>query len=152
MLGGLARWLRAAGYDARFEHLDDGHLVKLAEETRAVLLSSDAPLFERTKIKDGTVRALFVPRHRPILEQTAFVLRTFGLPVKDARCMQCGGVLAKVEKRDVEAQLPPKTRTAYDEFWRCERCGKLYWHGAHWEKIEHRLAALATSRPRAPAR
>lgn len=146
MLGGLARWLRAAGYDARFDHgIDDAHLVGLAEAERAVLLSSDAPLFDRTKIKTGRVRALFVPRHRPVLEQTAFVLRALSLPVTDARCMRCGGALAKVDKREIEARLLPKTRAAFDEFWRCERCGKVYWHGAHWAKIEKRRDDLRRS-------
>jgi uncharacterized protein with PIN domain len=146
MLGGLARWLRAAGYDAHFDYaIEDGDLVALAEKEHAVLLSSDAPLFDRTKIKSGSVRALFVPRHRPVLEQAAFVLRELALPVKDARCMRCGGLLAKVEKREVEAELLPKTRAAYEEFWRCGRCGKVYWHGAHWEKIEARRAELRGS-------
>jgi len=24
-------------------------------------------------------------------------------------------------------------------FWRCERCGKLYWQGSHWRGIRKRL-------------
>ena len=61
MLGGLARWLRAAGYDAAFEYgIDDSELLRRAQQTGAVLLSSDAPMFERNVIRGGTVRAVFV--------------------------------------------------------------------------------------------
>jgi uncharacterized protein with PIN domain len=143
MLGGLARWLRAAGYDARFEHgIADGALVALAESTGSTLLSSDRPLFDRVKIRDGHVRALFVPRHRPILEQAAFVLRALELPVRDARCMGCGGELLEIDRDAVRALVPPKTQAACDEFWRCVRCAKVYWHGTHWSKIDARRAEL----------
>src|SRR5262245_34014979 len=52
MLGGLARWLRAVGYEAAFEHgIDDGDLVSRALATGAVLLSSDRPLFNRRPMR-----------------------------------------------------------------------------------------------------
>jgi len=143
MLGGLSRWLRAAGYDARFEHgIDDGALVELAERTGATLLSSDRPLFDRTKVRDGHVRALFVPRHRPVLEQAAFVLRALSLPVRDARCMGCGGELVALDAAAASPLVPPRTRASCDEFWRCDRCAHLYWHGTHWSKIEARRDEL----------
>ena len=50
MLGGLARWLRAAGYDAEFEYgIDDCELIRRAGEGGRILLSSDGPMFERMK-------------------------------------------------------------------------------------------------------
>jgi uncharacterized protein with PIN domain len=51
MLGGLARWLRAAGYDASWDDgIDDGELIRLARAEGRTALSSD----------------LFVPRGQPI--------------------------------------------------------------------------------------
>ncbi|WP_437753574.1 Mut7-C RNAse domain-containing protein [Sorangium sp. So ce1389] len=143
MLGGLSRWLRGAGYDATFEHgIDDGELVRLAQRTGRVLLSSDAGVFERRPLRTAAVRGLYVPRGLRPMEQAGFVLREFGLPVRDPRCMACGGALAAAPKDTVRGAVPAMVAERYDEFWRCERCGKVLWKGSHWEGI---VAGVATA-------
>jgi hypothetical protein len=143
MLGGLARWLRAAGYDAAFEHgIDDGVLVRRAGEGGLVVLSSDGPLFERVPIRRGDVRALFVPRGLAPLAQLGFVLRTLGLERREPRCMACGGPLIEVDRASVKGEAPPRAFEHYEQFWRCGRCGKLFWRGTHWRHIGERLAVL----------
>lgn len=143
MLGGLARWLRAAGYDARFDaYIDDGVLVRRAGAEGRIVLSSDGGIFERNIVKSGEVPALFVPRATPPIDQLRFVLRSFGLPVRDARCMACGGELGEVAKRDVAGIAPPRSFEAFDRFWSCRACTKLFWHGTHWTRITSSLAAL----------
>jgi len=53
MLGGLARWLRAAGYDASWtEGIDDWDLVRLARREGRVLLSSDTGIFKIGVVRD----------------------------------------------------------------------------------------------------
>src|SRR6478752_2107947 len=97
MLGGLSRWLRAAGYDASFEHgIDDGVLVRLAAEQERILLSSDGGIFQRNVVKNGSVRSLRVPRATPPSEQLVFVLRALDLGTTEPRCMACGGELREV--------------------------------------------------------
>jgi uncharacterized protein with PIN domain len=138
MLGGLARWLRAAGHDASFDvGIDDGHLVRRCVEEARVLLSSDGGIFLRNAVKNGQVRALFVPRATPPEEQLAFVLRELGLDVEDARCMACSGELDVAAKADVRNDVPPRSFEAFDEFWRCRACAKVYWHGTHWQRIRN---------------
>ena len=45
MLGGLARWLRAAGYEACWqEGIDDHDLIRLSRDTGRVLLSADTKI------------------------------------------------------------------------------------------------------------
>lgn len=140
MLGGLARWLRAAGYDAAFEYgIDDRDLIRRAQETGRVLLSSDGPMFERNVIKNGVVRALYVPQQLSKLDQLAFVMETLRLPLREARCMACGGDLAEVPKHSIAGEAPPLAYRNCEQFWRCARCGKLFWHGTHWQKIVRRL-------------
>jgi len=144
MLGGLARWLRAAGYDAAFEYgIDDGELVARAEAAGAILLSCDGPLFERNVIKSGQVRALQVPRQLGNVEALRFVLKELDLPLGDARCMACGGELGEVPKHTVMAEAPPLAFRNCERFWRCRRCGKLLWRGTHWERTARRLAEVA---------
>ena len=140
MLGGLARWLRAAGYDAQFEHgIDDRDLVARARADKRVLLSSDGQIFERNVIKSGEVAALFVPRQQSKLQQLRFVVRELDLPLLPPRCMACGGELGEVPKHSVTGEAPPLAFRMCDRFFRCRTCEKLFWHGTHWRKITGRL-------------
>ena len=151
MLGGLARWLRAAGYDAEFEHgIDDGELVARARARGTVLLSCDGPLFERTVIRTGQVRSLQVPRQLGNVEALRFVLDSLGLSLRDPRCMACGGELTEVAKHTVMAEAPPLAFRHCDRFWRCGRCGKLLWRGTHWRTIARRLADATSGHPPVP--
>ena len=143
MLGGLARWLRAAGYDAGFEYgIDDGQLIARAQQTGRIILSSDGPLFKRNIIRTGRVRAVFVPRQLSKMDQLAFVIDKLSLQPLPPRCMSCGGELREVPKHTVADQAPPLAFRHCDRFWRCTRCHKLLWHGTHWQKITRRLAGL----------
>ena len=143
MLGGLARWLRAAGYDARFQYgIDDRELLARTIAESGVLLSSDGPLFERNIIKNGEVRALFMPQQLSKLQQLRFVLAELKLPLLPPRCMACGGGLSEIPKHTVAGEAPPLAYRNCDRFWRCDRCGKLLWHGTHWQRIDRRLSEL----------
>ncbi|MGK4002461.1 Mut7-C RNAse domain-containing protein [Sorangium sp. So ce1036] len=86
MLGGLSRWLRGAGYDAAFEHgIDDGELVRRAQETGRLLLSSDAGVFQRRPLRTAAVRGIYVPRGLRPMEQAGFVLRELGHHRRDGK-------------------------------------------------------------------
>ncbi len=146
MLGGLARWLRAAGYDAAFAYgIDDGQLVRQAQQDGWVILSSDSGLFDRNVIRTGLVRAVFVPRGLTMRQQLAFVIRRLGLPILGMpRCMACGGKLEEIPRESVQHEAPPKTFAACERFWRCRHCGKLLWRGTHWQKIQRVLEDCAS--------
>lgn len=149
MLGGLARWLRAAGYDAEFTPgVDDPELIHKALRTGATLLSSDGRLFERNIVRHKTDKALFVPRDLDKPQQLAFVVRELALPLRpDPRCMACGGELAEVSKDSIRDEAPTKAFAACDQFWRCARCGKLLWKGSHWRRITATLEKAAAGKP-----
>jgi uncharacterized protein with PIN domain len=140
MLGGLARWLRAAGYDAFWqEGIADHELIRLARERGRTLLSADTGLFEFAIIRDGVQPALFVPlRLRPV-QQLGIVLRKFGLALRQPRCMVCGGELVEAPRDQVKTRVPPRTFAWLDEFWECSRCRRVFWRGTHWQRIEKAL-------------
>lgn len=141
MLGGLARWLRAAGYSAWFDpHVADGALVRKALEAGKWLLTSDSGIQDRHAVSEGLVRCLFVPRGLSTVEQLGHVLGSLDLPLRPSRCMDCDGELEAVEPAEVAACVPPKVRRVCTEFFRCRVCGKVYWHGTHWVSIRKRLA------------
>ncbi len=143
MLGGLARWLRAAGYDAEFHYgIKDAELIDRAISTGRTVLSCDGPLFDRNVIKNGRVRAVYVPQQLSKLDALRFVVRELSLPLRPPRCMACGGELAEVPKHSVMDEAPPLAYRNCRHFWRCARCGKLLWHGTHWRKITKRLKEI----------
>ena len=140
MLGGLARWLRAAGYDAQFEYgIADAELIEIARSSGRMILSSDGPLFDRNVIKNGDIKALYVPQQLSKFEALRFVLEELGLTLRNPRCMACGGQLVEVPKHEVTAEAPPLAYRHCERFWRCRHCGKLLWRGTHWQRITRRL-------------
>ena len=148
MLGGVARWLRAAGYDASWRYgIDDDDLVTLARREGRWLLTSDLGIFERRVITRGELPSLFIPRGTNTTEQLGFVLGKLGLPVRDPRCMACGGRLEQVSKESVRDVVPEKSFRRHDNFTRCDRCDKVFWQGTHWGRIRNRLEKAARTMP-----
>ena len=144
-LGGLARWLRAAGHDALWRSgIDDDELLREARQKSATILTTDSMLMERRLLRDGVVAALWLPPTLKIREQLNLVFREFGLKVSEPRCMACGGELVSQDKEAIRERIPPKTYRWLDEYFQCHRCGKLFWRGTHWERISQQLRAAAT--------
>jgi hypothetical protein len=142
-LGGLARWLRAVGYEAHWNpDIDDDDLIRAARRIPATLLTTDSLMMERGVLRDGFIPALWVPPSMKKFQQLQLVLRELRLSVRDPRCMSCGGELRAVDKESVRERIPPKTYRWRDEYFVCARCDKLFWHGSHWDRIGERLRKL----------
>ena len=140
MLGGLARWLRAAGYDTEYEYgIDDSLLVRKARESQRMILTSDRPMLLRRLIKQGHVRALFVPGQLGKIDQLRFVMKSLNLPLLKPRCMACGGELVDVPRHVAATEAPPLAFRHSQVFWRCSRCQRLLWQGTHWQRIARKL-------------
>jgi uncharacterized protein with PIN domain len=140
MLGALARWLRAAGYDAWWSNsINDWDLVRLARREGRILLSADTGIFRIGIVRDGDVPALQVPNGLSVREQLAFVIGQLGLQPLDPRCMACGGELAEVPKARVRDRVPAASFAWVDQFHECLRCGQVFWQGTHWPAIAERL-------------
>ncbi len=139
-LGGLARWLRAAGYRAHWTpDVDDDELLRQAQLLHATLLTTDSALLERRLLREGIIRALWVSPSFKCEEQLANVLHELNLPLRQPRCMSCGGELLAADKEFMRERIPPKTFIWLNTFFVCDQCGKLFWHGTHWQRIQRRL-------------
>jgi uncharacterized protein with PIN domain len=148
-LGGLARWLRAAGYEAAWQpDIADDELLRQARASQATVLTTDAMLMERRLLRDRIIPAFWLPPTLSIPEQLALVFREFGLTLRGPRCMSCGGELRRGSKEALHERIPPRTYLWLDEFFVCRRCDKLFWHGTHWHRIVETLAALNRDRGR----
>jgi uncharacterized protein with PIN domain len=147
-LGGLARWLRAAGYEA--DALRSATTDPRGEARRrgAVLLTTDSRRAAGMGIAEGKPELLWIPSSLSRVRQLGVVLRDLDLEPREPRCMACGAELRAVPKRDVEARIPPRTARWKDDYFLCAGCGRLYWQGTHWQRI---AAQLEAERPLAAA-
>ena len=135
MLGSLARWLRICGYDAEYvQSLPDDELLGRAAEGGAVLLTRDDLLFR--KAQRAGLDAFIVVGDGDA-ERLASVARRFHLELNpgSSRCPVCGGSLSQAIKDELTGKVPAGTLEAYDEFWVCDSCGKVFWRGSHWRNI-----------------
>ena len=141
--GGLARWLRAAGYEAFWTpHIADAALLERARELGAAVITTDSMLMERRLVRDRVIPAFWLPPTLSIAEQLDRVFREFNLCVGTPRCMPCGGELVATNKEELTSRIPPRTFRWLDCYYVCAGCGKLFWHGTHWSKIRDKLNAL----------
>jgi len=147
MLGGLARWLRAAGYDAWWQSgISDHDLIRLSREQGRTLLSSDSKIFLFTVIRDDVQPALFVPLRLTPLGQLGYVLGELRLGLREPRCMACGGELLEIPKVEIQGRVPPRTFAWLEQFWECSRCRHVYWRGTHWQRIMKSLSQATAPR------
>ena len=140
-LGKLTRNLRLLGIDVLYDNLaTDAQLLMTATTDDRALLTRDRRLLMHTVVRHG-----YCPRSHDPDEQIIEVVRRFDLAELIApytRCLQCNGLLERVDKADVFEQLEPLTKIYYDEFRRCLDCGKIYWPGSHFGKLQQRVARI----------
>jgi uncharacterized protein len=139
-LGGLARWLRAAGYEARLAPGVPGHrLPDEALRRGLVLLTSEAEVLDRRIVADGSMVVVWLPSALTTAEQLHLAAVELGLTLREPRCMACGGGLVPTAKDDVRPRIPPRTALWKDEYFVCGECDHLFWRGTHWERIAETL-------------
>lgn len=143
-LGKLARYMRLMGFDTVYRNdLEDQEIVKLSLEENRVILTRDIQLLKNSSVTHG----YFVRSVKPSLQAREVVAR-FDLASSMKpfiRCIECNGTIEKVDREKVQHLLPAKTRQYYDEFYRCDRCGKVYWKGSHYREMLKWLEGIMNS-------
>ena len=138
MLGSLARWLRMMGYDTVYDKaLDDPAIAKLAREESRFIVTRDRELAKEAG-------ALLIEADVLDLQLKA-VTEKFGLKFHDdmIRCSACNGDLTDIPKDQAKDSVPEGALAANEKFWKCTKCGKIYWKGSHWRGIMERFQRLS---------
>lgn len=133
-LGKLARYLRMLGFDTIYSNsIDDSDLIRIARREGRVLLTRDRPLIGRSHFNKSYLVRETNPRRQLIELMEHFQLRRLATPFR--RCLRCNGIVAPVEKEEVEHELDEATRRHYQRFWQCSSCGRIYWKGSHYARM-----------------
>jgi uncharacterized protein with PIN domain len=139
MLGRLARWLRALGYDTAYDPaLPDPALIRLAHDEARVLLTRDRRLLRELRPR----RALEITSDAPLAQLRgvveALALAPAGEPF--TRCLVCNAPLVAVGAAEAAAAVPPASRGLPGPVRRCPGCGRVYWPGSHVRRMRRALA------------
>jgi uncharacterized protein with PIN domain len=133
-LGGLARFLRMAGFDTLYDNnFDDGAIEQIAAHEGRVVLTRDRELLKRRGITHGCyVRAL-----KPA-EQLREIVERLDLAESVAPftlCLHCNAPLRSIDKAQIIDQLPQSVRALQHEFSTCDVCHRIFWKGSHWKRM-----------------
>jgi uncharacterized protein with PIN domain len=140
-LGKLAAYLRMTGLDTLYRNTyADEELAALSSGEGRILLTRDVGLLKR-----GTVTHGYFVRETDARRQLEEVIGRFDLARllrPFTRCMRCNSKLEAVTKDAVRDWLPPHTSELYDEFRRCPECGRVYWKGGHYRRMQQWLKSF----------
>lgn len=137
MLGSLARWLRIMGYDTVYDKkLDDQAISQLARAEGRFVLTRDKEL--------GREPGALLVEQDDLDSQLKAVVARYGLKFRPEliRCSACNGDLVELTKEQAKDAVPEGAFVSNDHFWKCGRCGKVFWKGTHWKGIMERLNRL----------
>jgi uncharacterized protein with PIN domain len=143
-LGTLTRRMRLLGIDAAYEpDVDDVRLAARSATEKRELLTRDRGLLFRRTVYDGALI-----RSDDVDAQLDEVLSRFAPRLAPwTRCLRCGALLAEVSAAEVAPQLEPGTRRTYDLFSRCTGCMRVYWRGAHNQRLEALVSRASGQAP-----
>lgn len=141
-LGKLAKYLRMTGFDTLYENwFNDSEIVEIAICEKRIILTRDTGLLKHKVVTHG----YWIRSQKP-MEQFTETARRFDLFSKFKpfrRCIVCNGLVNKTSKQSVIHQLKPRTKIYYNKFFKCSSCGKAYWKGSHFERMQKLIFELA---------
>lgn len=142
MLGRLARFMRFAGYDVEYDR--NGKDDDLFQRSRyRILLTRDRELAAR-----AAKRKVYFVQTTGAENQLEEIRRSFPLQNETPRCLLCNYPIREVKKEIVRHLVPPFVYRSQLEFFRCNKCGKIYWKGTHFERMSRMIQFRAKSNDR----
>lgn len=134
-LGKLAKYLRLLGFDVIYQNnFSDNIIIDRSLAEKRIILTRDIGLLKNKRVTHG-----YWIRHTNAKKQVAEVLVRFDLYKQCQpfiRCLECNGILAKINKHEIMQYILPKTKKYYEDFVYCEQCKKIYWKGTHYKKLK----------------
>jgi|SRR5579871_6367481 len=143
-LGRLAAYLRMLGLDVVYQNcFTDAELAHVSSSEHRILLTRDRGL-----LKHGAITHGYWLRETDSRKQIAEIIDRFDLARSIrpfTRCMQCNGMLEQVTRDRALDHLPPRVAELYNDFEQCTECGRVYWKGTHYARMQRWIAELTTS-------
>lgn len=145
MLVRLGKWLRAAGHDTAIagrEHYN-GDLLDWARTEERVLLTCNHRLLRKHGNDEGAVVVL--ASSDPDLAAPELTQR-FGVDWQHSpfsRCLEDNSPLRLADTAEL-AKVPKAALGLPGPVMACPTCGRVYWPGSHYQRMQKKLAAWQT--------
>jgi uncharacterized protein with PIN domain len=141
MLGRLARWLRAMGYDTLYPgQAEDRRLLQLSRAEERILVTRDRMLARLAEPRSCLIHADLVDDQlREAVERLA--LRPDGGGWL-SRCLDCNRLLEPGQREGLRELVPEHVFATHTDFMRCPGCARIYWAGSHADRMLERLTRL----------
>ena len=142
MLGKLAKGLRMLGYDTLYYQGGDIHqLIHLARQEERILVTRDTKLALR-RPKD---RIITITENHPSRQLKEVVQKgTLSLDEKKlyTRCLLCNDPIDAISREEAEGKVPDFIFSQQRDFYRCPKCGRIYWQGSHLGNMAKKVEDL----------
>jgi uncharacterized protein len=136
-LGRLAKWLRLAGFDTRYDPLPPEwrRLRGYAITENRIVLTRTLRVAKRLVAGQGLLIRFDAP-----IAQVRQVVKYFNIGRRDlkpqSRCSRCNRWLQLPDQAYLQAGVPDFIRQRHERFLACNQCGRIYWAGSHSARME----------------
>ncbi len=139
-LGRLAAYLRFVGFDCVYRNdIADEDAARLSVEERRILLTRDQGLLKRRAVTHGYYVREVTPARQLSEVVARFDLGRLARPF--TRCSRCNTSLVPAGEDKVARVVPDRSRRFFREFAACPSCGRVYWKGSHFARLERIVTA-----------
>mgnify|MGYP006288315505 CR=1 FL=1 len=147
----LTRRLRLLGFDVDYQkHRDDPELAEISHREKRILLTRDRQLLMRREVDRG-----LIIRNTDAEKQVREVLDRLHLwswiqPF--TRCIECNGMVeplpAGSQRFEKEKhRIPEGVLSWCSEFYMCDSCGRIYWKGSHYHRLQQKIDRILEAVP-----
>lgn len=137
-LGRLATYLRMLGFDSLYRNsYTDEQLAAVSAREERILLTRDLGLLKRSAVTHGSFIRETEARRQTVEVVKRFHLERLARPF--SRCLRCNALLEDRDKAEVLDRLPVQTAALHDEFRNCPECGRVFWKGSHYRRMQQWL-------------
>jgi len=139
MLGNIARKLRLLGYDSTYySNIKDSDLISKVKEEKRILITKDEQLAKKTTKLN--LRTVLITKNDEIEQffqiNNKIKLTKLRITGATTRCPVCNESLNAVTKEKIAHSIPDKVLEIRKDFWRCDKCNKIYWEGTHIDNLK----------------
>lgn len=139
MLGTLAKWLRILGYDTAYaKQMNDEEIINMARKEGRIVITRDKLLARKAD------ESLYI-EEKELEKQLKKVVEYFNLEIGEnilSRCTICNIPVERIKKEEAKGKVPEYVWEHTEIFWRCKKCGRIYWLGSHWQNMEEMIKRI----------
>jgi uncharacterized protein len=138
MLMHLGRWLRLVGMDVANPGVaDDPQLMVRSMSENRVLITRDKRLAEDCRA--AGIEFILIKSTNLLVQLNEMAEAGVKMELNPQRCTVCNGPLRGAVRSSGDQSLHERT-------WECLVCGKLYWAGSHWKRIDETLKQIRSEK------